>query len=268
MMRLAEIQAAFQRHLLDDDASIVAVIDGDERLPAAERVVIYRHAYVARLANALAESHPAVHHALGEPRFAELGWAFVASRPSRFASIRWYGREFADFLAARVPGVPGAGLADLARFEWTLGVAFDAADAAAVEAGDLAGIAPQDWNRLRLRFLPSLQRLRLRSNALEWWRAATERAARPAGWRKAPDSEWVAWRGRLTTSFRSLAAEEAPCLDTALEGRTFGELCEHLVASVGADAAPLRAATLLKRWFAEGWVAGFDLVEAQATGGH
>ncbi|MFO1376829.1 MAG: DNA-binding domain-containing protein [Steroidobacteraceae bacterium] len=259
MTTLAGMQAALQRALCGDDRDVELLVVSDGRLDAARRVAIYRHACVTRLVGALAEAYPALRQALGERRFEDLAREYVAAHPSRSASIRWFGRELADFLETRGRGLRWQGLAELARWEWTLALAFDAADARPVDEHALAGLAPADWGRLCLRFVPSLQRIDLATNALDGWRAATQGAPRPTRWRRESRVSWVAWRRELTTSFRSMAADEASCLDAALQGRSFADLCASLASTVGAGEAPLRAATLLRTWIAEGWIGGFEL---------
>lgn len=259
MTTLAETQAALQRALCGGQRGVESLIVSDDRLAAGPRLEIYAQAYLARLAGALAEAYPAVRQIAGAARFERLARGYVAAYPSRSASIRWLGREFGDFLGTRGVGPRSRGLAELARWEWSLSLAFDAADATPADERALAGLAPGDWARLRLRFVPSLQRIDLATNALHWWRAATRGAPRPARWRRGSRVAWVAWRQGLTPSFRSLAPEEARALDAAVSGSTFAELCEGLAAAVGTEDAPLRAATLLKSWIAEGWIAAFEL---------
>ena len=61
---------------------------------------IYRNAYRVRLIEALNETYPVLHAVLGDDDFATLGEEFVAAHPSVHRSIRWYGSELSDFLAA------------------------------------------------------------------------------------------------------------------------------------------------------------------------
>ena len=156
MTTLAGMQAALQRALCGDDRDVELLVLSDGRLDAARRVAIYRHACVTRLVGALAEAYPALRQALGERRFEDLAREYVAAHPSRSASIRWFGRELADFLETRGRGLRWQGLAELARWEWTLALAFDAADARPVDEHALAGLAPADWGRLCLRFVRHL----------------------------------------------------------------------------------------------------------------
>jgi hypothetical protein len=52
--------------------------------------------------------------------------------------------------------------------------------------------------------------------------------------------------------YRSLDANEAATLEAAVAGRTFGDLCELLVArGADQDQVPLIAASLLKQWITD-----------------
>ena len=100
-MRLVELQRNFQAHLLmGDDAILESVVDAPPLAPA-ERVQVYRNAYRVRLSDALKDTHPVLFKILGDEVFESLGDAFIDAHPSVHRSIRWYGRELADFLAQR-----------------------------------------------------------------------------------------------------------------------------------------------------------------------
>ncbi len=95
---LRELQLDMQRHLLGEESAVTPAIVDAPPLPAADRLAIYRNAYQVRLIDALHETYPVLHGLLGDEAWVELGDAFVAAHPSVFRSIRWYGRELADFL--------------------------------------------------------------------------------------------------------------------------------------------------------------------------
>jgi len=251
-MRLAELQAAFQGRLLHGSADIDPLVVGDERLAAAERLGIYEHAYVSRLAEALGETYAAVRYALGEARFAQLAALYVREHPSNQFSIRFYGAEFAAFVTRSRPQVRAAVLADLARWEWTLAATFDGPDVPPLAVESLSGLASEDWPDLRFEFTPTMSRVRTTTNAHSWWRAATDGAPRPTRWRMARPTEWLVWRQGLATRFRSLPPDETWALDAALNGHPFSSLCEGLVQFGDEAQAPLRAAMLLRGWVSEG----------------
>src|SRR3546814_14164435 len=59
---------------------------------------------------------------------------------------------------------------------------------------------------------------------------------------------WLLWRRGYDVHWRALDADEAALMARVRHGASFGAVCEHLIDWVPADAAPLRAAGLLKRW--------------------
>ena len=61
------------------------------------RLGIYRDAYRVRLIEALDDIYSVLHKLLGDETFVSLAEMFIAANPSVHRSIRWYGRELADF---------------------------------------------------------------------------------------------------------------------------------------------------------------------------
>ncbi len=248
MMPLRELQRRFQAHLLErDDAIIGSVVDAPP-LPAADRLGIYGHAYRARLRDALLDTYPTLHRILGDDVFGALGGDFIEAHPSVHRSIRWYGRELAEHLAQVAPYAEQPVLAELARFEWTLSEAFDAADARSLDREALAQIAPSAWAGLRFEFHPSLRRLALHWNTVGIWRAITSDEPPPPPESGAAPVPWLIWRRDLKNYFRSLDPAENAALDAALEGAPFGEICAALSGWLADDEVPMRAATLIGAW--------------------
>jgi hypothetical protein len=244
-VRLAPLQRAFQRHVHRPAEAMALRVAAAPRAGAARRLDVYAGAYRARLVEALAEDYPALRLQLGERRFDRLARAFIAAQPSTFRNLRWYGAEIARFVAQ-------APLAELARFEWALGLAFDAADAPLLGAADLARVPPARWPRLRFRLQPSVQRLALRSNAPDLWRAAIREKKRAAAKRRRHAAPWVVWRRGFEPFYRALAADEAWALDALARGRTFAFVCHGLRRWAGDAGAAQRGAQLLRNWLAEG----------------
>ena len=260
-MTLAELERAVQRHVLAG-GPLPAALERAVAPPAAERWDIYVEAYRLRLTEALATQYPALAARTGRESFAERMRAFIAATPSPHRSIRDYGHELADHLAAGARDLEGEMRAELAAFEWRLAASFDAAPGSPASPADLAGVAPEDWPGLRFRGVPALGRLATRTNAVAVWRAA--KAAAEAGGPEAAVAlppaactervEWLILRPDLDTQFRSMPAGEAAALDRLLGGASFGRLCEELAETLGDDAAA--AAT------AAGWLKGWLLEQA------
>lgn len=230
----------------------MAAIVGDAPDPALRgRVAVYRHAYRARLAAALRDNHSLLPRALGDEAFDALAAAYVQAHPSRSASIRWFGAQLAAFMATRDDLVPHPALIDLARMEWALRAAFDAADAPLLQAATLAALPAADWPGLVLRLHPSVQRLALQWQVEPAWRALQAGAEAPA---PEPGAHTLlAWRPALDTRWRSAQGPlEAHLLDAVAQGRPFAALCALAAADVGEAAAPAQVVAHLQQWLAEG----------------
>jgi Putative DNA-binding domain len=245
---LRQLQHDLQSHLLGEPSAIDAAIVDAPPLPVAERLGIYRNAYQVRLIEALDDTYPILHALLGDEVFFALGEAFVAAHPSVYRSIRWYGRELADFLGRWPPCAEQPILAELALLEWTLAEVFDAADAEPTPRAAFTAIDPAAWGELRFEFHPSLRRLQLQWNTTAVWQAMSRDESPPDPARAEQPLPWLLWRQNLQNYFRSMTADEATALDSALRGHSFGEICEALAEWLPEEEIPLRAAGLLGIW--------------------
>jgi len=246
--KLEQIQQDFQRYVLHGDGAIEQHVRGTARVPAATRLAIYSDGYRARLIEALATNYPVLAQLLGPSDFAELGKAYVMNELSTFCSIRYYGHALADFLATQAQYAPAPVLAELARWEWTMGEVFDAADGTPIDASALAGLPPASWAELRFAWHPCVRRLQLAWNAPPIWKAVSATAEPPAASLEPAPIQWLLWRRELKTYFRSLSSAEAAALDAARAASTFGELCVLLCEHVEEAQAPAHAASFLRTW--------------------
>jgi hypothetical protein len=256
MMELRRLQREMQSGLLGEERAVEALIADTPPLTKEARLGIYRHAYVARLTEALQNYYPVLYQILGDDDFEALGAAFVRAHPSVHRSIRWYGREVAAFLRVEPPFAGQPILAEIASFEWRLAESFDSADSGVVGRTALASVAPAEWADLTFRFHPSVQRLTFEWNTVAVWKALSAEEAPPAPERSADAVEWLIWRDNLENYFRSLDAVEVTALDAALEGRNFAQVCAALSQQLPDEQVPLRAASLIATWLDGGLLAG------------
>ena len=229
------------------------------RASAARRLGVYADAYRLRLVEALGKDYPALRGLLGEIGFSRMMREFVAAQPSRHRNLRWYGGELAKFLSRSLRWRRRPLLAELAQFEWALGLAFDAADVPAVTAEEIARFPAADWPGMRLRLDPSVRLLWLRSNAPHVWRAASAGRKPPAAAMRRRPLGWLVWRKGHEPFYRALPPEEAWALDAAARGRDFASLASGLRRFVGAERAAHTGAQLLRNWLREGLVSGIEL---------
>lgn len=244
---LAATQAALQGWLLHGDAAIAACIDGGG---VADRLRIYADAYRLRLLDVLGQDFPATKALLGDDAFDALAVAYLRAHPSTQPSVRHFGHAFAGWLAAHrdAPRL----LHQLTRFEWAQGECFDAADAPLLGIDHVAALPADAWPTLRLRLHPCVRLLALDCNAPQLAEAQARGAKLPA-LRRRPPAHWLLWRSDGDVHWRRLDADEGLALRAVVAGEPFARLCERLEPSQGDGAA--RAASLLKRWLADGLLA-------------
>ena len=251
--------ARLQRQLaaaIRDGADAPGLLAGDARLGLA----VYCHAYRARLAEALADNFTVLARALGDEAFDALAQAYIAAHPSQHPSIRWFGHALADFMAAAGDSlVPHPGLVDIARMDWALRSAFDAADAPLLAGEALAALSPDDWAGLLLHLHPSVQRVALAHAIEPAWRVLREwepetGADQPELPEPVPHAHvLLAWRQGPDTRWRSLEPLEATLLAAVAEGVPFSQLCEQAADQLGdPEAAAPAVIGALQRWLADG----------------
>lgn len=254
-MSLAAQQQALAA-AIRDGAEPAGLLAGDW----ATGLAVYRHAYRARLAEALADNYTVLARALGDEGFDALARAYIAAHPSLRPSIRWFGHRLDTFMAAAGDAlVPHAGLVDIARMDWALRSAFDAAEAPLLDAATLAALGPDDWAGLVLQLHPSVQRVALAHAVEPAWRALREwdpdaGADAPTMDEPLPHAHvLLAWRQGLETRWRSLDALEATLLAEVAAGAPFAQLCERAATALDDAAAAAPAVVgLLQRWLADG----------------
>lgn len=260
---LADLQRDFTQYLLRkaDDAAMLPQIKPPARTAKAQMLGVYHNAYLERLREVLARDYPALARLVGETEFAALAYAYACAHPSQSPNIRWFGAGLASYIAVSGVWEEDPAAADLARFEWSLGLAFDASEAEPLGFADLAAVPPEDWAGLRFVLHPSLQFLSLAYDAPGWWQATQAADQDPDPPRPAPlplaERNWAVWRGDEGVQFRKLETDESEALWALRKGGDFTALCLALAGNGEADQAAVRAAGLLRVWIDAGWITGF-----------
>lgn len=251
---LAEIQLALQRFVLGEANAIAPEVRAGYGIGARRRLGIYHGAYRARLAEALRDAHGHTAVYLGEQLFDRLAAEYVEAHRSAHGNLRWYGESFAPWLRIVRPGSPE--LSELAAIDWALRRAFDGPDCAALALAQLAAIAPEALQSVRLVLQPTAHRLRLERNSIALWHAIDAEHPLPAPeWLPEP-VEVLVWRRGLQPHFRSLGAIETAALAMISAGTPFTSTCERLAARFpGLDIAR-EAGSLLRRWIDDELLAG------------
>jgi putative DNA-binding protein len=261
-MRLTELQQQFQHSVLTRDAAIGPELIGSSGADFNARLGAYVEGYRSRLVEALGSTYPALKATLGEEAFEQRMREYIESTPSRHYNVRYYGAAVEGVMAAVGGENMRAALADLARWEWMLAEVFDAPDDAPLDVDALGAVAPNSWAQVTFQFRACVRRIEMRSNAVDYWRAAKELCAAPAAFATASPGEWLLWRRGTSTLFRSIEPVEAMALDCACAGMSFGALCERLAGCVEETQVAMRAASLLRGWISEQLIAGYTLPDA------
>jgi len=260
-----------------------AMVQGDERLAAEDRLDIYASMYFYRLRDCLAEDFPKVAAVVGGAEFHNLVTDFLLVHPSRHWSLRYLGDPFADFLADHRLGKKYCFLADLARLEWARIEVFDAPDAPVLTSDMATAAGPE----LSLRLIHAARILKVGWNVAPLWRGLEDEgiqgvhgshsAAVVADEEDAfadpvavpvPEQRPCAllvWRHEFRVFHRSLGVGEVNCLRAlSAEAVNLPALCEQLVEQQARDGEGERdpqdtireIAGLLGRWLADGILRG------------
>ncbi|MBU1190156.1 MAG: DNA-binding domain-containing protein [Gammaproteobacteria bacterium] len=251
---LHNLQQTFQSHVLHGDASMLDLISSNV-LPSPEaRLSIYSNAYRLRLLEALATDYPGLHTLAGDDLFEQIGRSYIAAYPSTHYSIRYFGQHLGRFLAETAPYTASPVLAEMARLEWALSLAFDSADDDVLDEAALATLPPESWPGMQLRLHASVQRQNFQWNVAELWTAIDQQRNPEPPQRYLQPQSWLIWRRGYQNYFRRLDDTEAWALDYVQAGNNFAMLCEGLCAYIEPEQIGMLAAGYLKGWVRAGIV--------------
>lgn len=232
-MTLAELQHDFRAWLVDASPE------------AADRVIglghpglaVYQNNYRAQLVGCLEVSYPKTRDRLGHEAFLHAVITHIDAHPPHAWTLDAYADGFADTLATLFPDNPD--LHELAWIEHALSAAFVAADAAPLDATDLATL---DWEHARLRLSPALRMRAVTTNAERIWHDGGEAAmlAEPAA--------LLVWRQDYTSCLREVSILECEALTQLQHDGSFAAMCDMLAERLGEDAGVARAGAWLAEW--------------------
>jgi hypothetical protein len=229
-----------------DAAGLDAVVLGDDRLSAQDRVDIYANMYFYRIRDALKEDFPATLAVLGDDNFHNLITGYLLEYPPTEPSISHCGNHLAEYLRDHPLRERAPFIADLAKLERTVVEVFLGPDAPTLEPDSLRSIAPENWPALKLRIHPSAQILALDWRVSELLRTVEEN--RP--WKPAGQSavKVLVWRRNARVFHRNLDPAEADALDAASRSATFAEICEAVAADAGDQDPVAEMNRILASW--------------------
>lgn len=253
-LELTNLQIAFHDHLLDLPSDIAQeVVDGG-RISVDHRLHIYHNAYRARLLENLQDAFEKTWAYLGDENFESSALAFIEANPPRHRNLRWHGAAFPEFLAQRYPD--DVDIAELAMIDWQLRQAFDGPDAAPMQAAELAGLSPEDWESVGFKFAPTLYMAPLRYNTIGIWHAIDQEQT-PPGAEALPEPAWLLiWRKGWQPHFRTIHAVEQAALSRLQGGESFADVCAALSQQFSDEEAATVAGASLRTWLQDELIVG------------
>jgi hypothetical protein len=244
--QLAELQNRFKEYLFTPEINLVPLVEQPVQGVLKDRLDVYSDGYRLRLFEVFASNYPMMKVVLGDNDFQQLGLAYLVQHPSQYANIRYFGDQLADFLVQHNDTYHAA-LAELARFEWGLTIAVDAADATVVNAEMIGRLLPEEWPQIHLRFHPSLQLLWQHWNVTEVWLAAKEERPLPAWCQHEQVLPCLLWRHDNGSYFQNIDEIDAFVLTRYQADAGFELICEELLEQgLPEDEIPQRMANLLQ----------------------
>ena len=167
---------------------------------------------LARLTDFLADDYPRLRLYMGETAFNTMARHCLAATVT--TKVRVLSRQLPDFLQLTKPFSRSLELSDLARLERAFQAALNAPEAPITSLAPLHG--------LQVALHPSVQRLRLQTNAASLWAALAAGELPPPPTSLDELQELLVWRQGAASRFRMLGREEAVALDAAARGEAAG----------------------------------------------
>jgi hypothetical protein len=224
---LRDVQAAFAAHLSGhDQPQLVAAIGGDSRT-ALQRLQLHRNHVTRSVGAALAATFPTVAALVGQEFFGLLARDFMAGTALEDPVLSRYGEHFPQFVAAKqdMHGLPY--LADVARLDWALNVAFHSPLEPTLSAADLAGWPRESLPSLLVR-LPAGSSLIESDHPLDLvWRASQPGTSVDKVDLAAGPACLVVFRRSEDAAFAVLASSEAAFIKCLHRGDPLAAAAEH-----------------------------------------
>ena len=230
-----------------------AVIRGDQRLSAVQRLDIYANGYFYRLLDVMKEEYPAILTVLGADNFHNLVTGYLIEHRPTQPSLFYAGRFLADFLEGHPARQQWPFIVELARLERAILEVFHAPDNEPLDAAAMRAISPADWPSVILRSSSALDIV-----DCEWRVNAVLRAIEEQREWSAPEhapASILIWRQNFQVHYRELKLAERDALLAAHGGASLARICEAVASACGEGNAVEIIGGFLARWLADGVLA-------------
>lgn len=253
---LKERQQAFMVQILSDDAP--PPLGWGVRQAAG--MEIYRNAYRARLVDALRDTYERTAAYVGEDAFRQAAAHHLITRPPNSWTLDDAGEGFPDTLAELFTADPE--VAELGWLEWAMHRIFVERDAQVLGAAGFADAAAlfreEDWEGMRLTFIPAIDQRQIHHNIGMVWRAANDGTDDLPDIALATPQTLIVWREAYKPVFIQSDTAEGDALAMMRSGASYGAMCAFLVEQLGEEQAVARAGEMLGRWLHNGMIAALE----------
>jgi len=175
---------------------------------------------------ALENDYPAVRHFLGEEGFYGLIARYVDAHPSRSYTLNRLGDHLPDYIAKQTDLAKHEFLHDLARLELAVTTVFDDEETPVLTAERVAAVAPDAWERARLKPIAALRLLSFHYPVSDYLGAVDEENPFP---RIRKQDTWVVvYRNKFYLHRLSLPRPAFDLLNRLINGATVGEALQSL----------------------------------------
>jgi hypothetical protein len=240
MSTLRSIQAQFRAASHRGTAPALAAIVVGGGIAPAQRLRIHHNHLRATLTDALAATFPTVEKLVGRDFFAALARDFIAVEPPKAPCLFEYGAELPAFIAAHRACRALPYLADVARFDWLINVAYHAPDRPPLAPDRIGAIAPESYGTVVLAPHPATGLLVSPYPLLDIWHVARTGDDAPEVDLDAGGVRLLIHRSGLDVAWRMLNAAEHAFLAALVAGRPLGEAWNTTLAIDLAGAEPER----------------------------
>jgi len=217
MHSLRDSQAQFYAAIFDSSQAV----DGVDN----SRLAIYRHTIFSTLNTALISSYPVIVKLVGEGFFRFLAQQYIEQYPSLSGDLNQYGEHFFQLVQRCPEAAELPYLADIAKLEWAVQLADNAADNHLFPVEKLALIEPEHYTHLQFFLSPSVYLLGSEYPIDEIWLANQETSDSTVELTTGECYSLI-YRPEHKPIVCSLTLEQWQFLSAIQQGMHFGLLCE------------------------------------------
>lgn len=252
-IRLESTQKSFMDFLQGLPSQFAEQVQPGGAIDIETRLNIYANAYRMRFIETIETDHEILGLYLGDQLFDTMAEGYIKTHPSNYTSLRQYADSLPEYLAKTEPFSSHPVIAELAKFERLLLVAFDARDMESIDFSAMTELAPESWPEVTCRFHPSVQLFSSEWNSVDIWNALKKEVAPDTAVKQ--QVSWLIWRNsdRLT-QFKSIDSLERTMLTEFLHGKNFAQVCDSLSTIISHQEVPSRAFNILRSWFEKGLI--------------